>query len=162
MATLESIAIRRAAALERADLAMQRITQTLTLDIEAFPAPHRELEMRPALEAEWLAGTLEAVADTLDPKAEALADALEDKTRTELDAYATDLGVADPDKLPNKAAVIAAIQQVEADTAPEQTDTSDATKEGPDMNVPNVPNPEDQPEPQPVDTDGGDTTDDVE
>jgi hypothetical protein len=31
-----------------------------------------------------------------------------------------------------------------------------------DPRVPNVPNPEDQPEPQPADTDGGDTTDDVE
>lgn len=40
--------------------------------------------------------------------------------------------------------------------------TNYTTTKGSDMNVPDVPNPEEQPEPQQVDTDGSDTTDDAE
>jgi len=42
---------------------------------------------------------------------------LESLTRAELDAHARDLGVEDPESLPNKPAVLAAIRN--ADTSPE-------------------------------------------
>lgn len=168
MATPESIAIRRADALDRSHAALKRIGEALDLDLGTYPEPHRDFEMRPAVESEWLAGTLEAVADELDPDG-SKGDEIARMKRAELNAYALELGIEDPGKLPNKTAVMAAIRALDAETAPTRTDESDQTdeltssEEGIDeMSDPRVPTPEEQPEPTPTDEGGADSTDDAE
>lgn len=65
MATPESIAIRRASALERATAAADAIATSTGAAFAPFPAPNRDHEMRPAIEAEWLADTLEVIATSV-------------------------------------------------------------------------------------------------
>lgn len=62
MATPVSIAIRRDEALARAEAAAQAIASATGAEIAPFPEPHKQEAMRPAVEAEWLADALEAIA----------------------------------------------------------------------------------------------------
>lgn len=68
MATNESIAIRRTTALERVNAAVAKIADQTGVEIEAFPEPHKQQVLRPAIEAEWLADAFESIADTTKGK----------------------------------------------------------------------------------------------
>lgn len=63
MATAESIAIRRADALKRVAKATKTIAANTGAELTDYPAPHKNADMRPAVEAEWLADALESIAD---------------------------------------------------------------------------------------------------
>lgn len=63
MATPVSIAIRRADALARVAKATRTIATQTGADIADFPDAHKQEALRPAIEAEWLAGALEAIAE---------------------------------------------------------------------------------------------------
>ncbi len=65
MATPESLAIRRTAALDRVSAAAETIAGALGVDIAPFPDPHKRPELRPVEDAEWLAETLDAIADAV-------------------------------------------------------------------------------------------------
>jgi hypothetical protein len=65
MATPVSIAIRRADALARVAKATQTIAKQTGAEIADFPDAHKREEMRPAIEAEWLADALESIADAV-------------------------------------------------------------------------------------------------
>ncbi len=114
MATPESIAIRRADALDRANIAIDFIAQQTGAKIEAYPPDHKRPEVRPAVEAEWLADALEAIASAIGGKPGATDDDggsnLDDLTRAELNAYADKLGIEQPAKFPNKTALVEAIE----------------------------------------------------
>lgn len=62
MATPESIAIRRTAALDRVADAIADIGEATGAAIAPFPEPHKQPAIRPAIEAEWTADALEAIA----------------------------------------------------------------------------------------------------
>lgn len=119
MATPESIAIRRAGALERAESAATAIATATGAEIAPYPPPHKQVLMRDAIEAEWLADTLEAVSDSLTAPASTKSSEtnatpttdLTTLTRAELDEYANTLGLDQACTLPNKPAVIALIEE---------------------------------------------------
>jgi hypothetical protein len=67
MATNESIAIRRTDALERVNAAIEKIAKQTGAEIEDYPPDHKQMAVRPAIEAEWLAGALEAIAKATKP-----------------------------------------------------------------------------------------------
>lgn len=157
MATPESIAIRRDDALARAKAAVDVIEKVTGAAFAPFPVAHRDWTMRPAIEAEWVAETLEAIAASVtstaliptedDPLNEAPVDApkppqgdtsatdeqpdLAAMKRAELNDHAATLGVPDPHTLPNKDAVIAAITDVAATQGDGVPDTSVAVENQP-------------------------------
>lgn len=123
MATPESIAIRRADALAAVATATQRIAAATGAAIADYPAPHKQHGMRPAIEAEWLAGALGAIADAVDPDGAATPDAepeqLGDLKRDDLNAHAAEQGVDNAEDYPNKDALAAAIEHGDPEPAVE-------------------------------------------
>lgn len=67
MATPESLAIRRSAALERVNATAEVIAEATGAVLAPFPDPHKRPELRPVEEAEWLAETLDAIAERAGP-----------------------------------------------------------------------------------------------
>lgn len=71
MATAESIALRREAAKERINAAIERIVSDTGANIEPRPAPSKYPDIEPAIQDEWLAGALEVIAQAVESPAAA-------------------------------------------------------------------------------------------
>lgn len=126
MATPTSIAIRRTDALDRVTTAAERIADATGAQVAPFPAPHKVAELRPAIEAEWLADALESIALAVAPAEDAHAQ-LSAMTRAELNDYAATIGVTDPTDYPNKTELIAAIEAAREDQSEMSHDTTPST-----------------------------------
>lgn len=132
MATRAAKAIRASEAHHRIDLALGRLAKRLDVE-EPAPAPDpvvlRDPELRAIRDTERLADRIEALDAALKDEGYSAAPGETSKqdeatglsamTRKDLNAHAADLGIERPDKLPNKTAVIAAIEQMERETSPD-------------------------------------------
>jgi len=107
MASTVSIAIRRTEALDRARTALDAIAECTGVVVDDYPPVPKRQEMQGAIEAEWLAAALEAIATAVAPDALDL----DGMKRADLDAHAATLGIEDAEGYPNKAALIAAIKE---------------------------------------------------
>lgn len=96
--------------LEAANARIDAAVQTLVPDAET-PVITRNRAFGEVVRAEWLAATLEGLAGGQAVPADG--DDLDEMTRAELNDEAARLGIEGADDLPNKAAVIAAIREVQ-------------------------------------------------
>lgn len=139
MATPESIAIRRAEALERVAKAIGTIATATGAEIPERPQDHKQLVIRPAIEAEWFADALEAIAGRTAERTELFRAEIDNLTaawqeaeakleaarlptskdvtpdlsrmnRNALNDYAASIGVVDVEGFATKAELIAAIE----------------------------------------------------
>jgi hypothetical protein len=121
MATVERLAIRREAALNRLSAAVQSLTEQHDLDLGEFPVTGKDALMLQAEQIEWTANALEALADAPgSPQRDESGDNAFDITklnRDDLNTYAEAHGIDNPASYPNKPALIAAIE--DALTAPD-------------------------------------------
>jgi hypothetical protein len=146
MPTTRAVALRRA----NVDARIAEAGRVLSarFGVEVGPPPTgpaaRDPRLGPVVQMEAMADLLDQICAATDPDAEPYAPDLDAMKRAELDAYAVEVGVEDPDTLPNKAAVVDAIRAKEAGVT-----TNDDPK-----NPPNPP-PESEPEPMPPPTDDG-------
>lgn len=102
MASRIGMLMRAEKATERIDAALA--TLQATYDLPDGPPVTRDRALRDTLRLEYLADVLEIIASDEDEP-----DNLKAKSRAELNELASEHGVEDADKLPNKDAVIAAI-----------------------------------------------------
>ena len=130
MASRIGMAIRNEAAENRIGVALEAIAATGHLDLSSPPEATRDEVLNETLRLESVADSLEAVlaAVSLLPSADRGAEpALTDLKRDELNAIAAELGIDAPEKLPNKPAVVEAIEAKQAELAasadPDPTDT---------------------------------------
>jgi hypothetical protein len=113
------MAIRNEAATKRIDVILQAIAARLDLEIPPIPSVRNNAILQETLRLEWSADVLEQVDRATggtgvyeqESEADEPADGFDSMKRDELNALALERGVEDPDKLPNKAAVIEAIEQ---------------------------------------------------
>lgn len=121
MATKTAIAIRRDAALHRVASAVAVIGQEIGVVVEAFPSLHKYSELQPAIEAEWMAESLEAIASTLSTNTSTMSaivdqpdkgieppESLMGRTKADLESLAAELGI-ETGKLKTKAEIVDAI-----------------------------------------------------
>lgn len=119
MASKRGMSIRNEEAQARIDAAVERIATAGAFKVEPPPVYRRDPIRQDTERLERLAGIVEQAADALDDEggdpafSGAQADVsvtIDTMTREELNTLAIERGIEDPDKLPNKDAVIAAIQ----------------------------------------------------
>lgn len=99
--------IRTDRAIERLDAALARVVDRYAIATPP-PTPARDRALRDVERLEYLADVLAAIAADA-PAEQPVADSLEQLSRSELNGLAAQHGVDNPGALPNKAAVIAAI-----------------------------------------------------
>ena len=126
MATDTQIKVRTATALARVLDAAGRLSDRFPgVEAPEIPTRLRYPEMLPLVQLEAIGNFLEAVDHALDGGAEPTEDAtdLARMTRADLNEYAAHRGVDSPESMPNKDAVIAAIEATQ--DADDETDASD-------------------------------------
>ena len=110
MATPESIAIRRAEALARVAKATRRIAKQTGAEIADFPDAHKQAEMRPLVEAEWLATSLEAIADATKAEQPETEDAPEEAQDATQASQRDDAAKSDTQTTQSRAAVVETVK----------------------------------------------------
>lgn len=110
MASKRGMSYRNEGAQSRIDAAVERIAAAGAFEVEPRPVYRRDPIRQETERLERLAGVLEQVVSVLDGGRND-PNRLASLTRKELNAMATDLGIEKPADLPNKDAVIAAIEE---------------------------------------------------
>lgn len=137
MASKIGMTYRNEAAQARIDATLEGLTKGLTLDVGPVPTNRRDPILQETLRLEWMADLLEVLAAGPDPSKPDID--LNAMKRDDLNAYAREHGVEDPEGLPNKGAVMEAVSAAQAVAAEQsdpgvpETDTEGAEEGDPDV-----------------------------
>ncbi|HVL24876.1 MAG TPA: hypothetical protein VM450_12380 [Thermomicrobiales bacterium] len=122
MASRIGLNYRNEAAQTRLDGALAALAEAHGVDLPAQPAVNRDPFVTATQRLEWTADVLEELAGIGDEPSDDTP-AMSEMRRADLNALAIEIGITDADKLPNRDAVIAAIES--AQTPPKSGDGPD-------------------------------------